>query len=155
VPRAPFQVLVFPYRISLEKVQYALFKRSDNSAWQGIAGGGEDRETPFEAAARESIEEAGVPKGSTLIQLGTISSIPVTAFTDSFHWGNAIYVIPEYCFGIEAQGIKLCLSAEHLEIRWLGYSEAICLLRFDGNKTALWELNQKLHGCGPRDRAPG
>jgi hypothetical protein len=49
--RAPFQVLVYPYRKnSNEQIEYALMKRSNEGFWQGIAGGGEDNEKPLEAA---------------------------------------------------------------------------------------------------------
>ena len=53
--RAPFQVLALPYRITSDSViLYALFKRepSTGSYWQGIAGGGENSESPLEAAKR-------------------------------------------------------------------------------------------------------
>ena len=57
--RAPFQVLVNPYRKrSNGHFEYALMQRADDGTWQGIAGGGEDGETPFEAAIRETYEEA-------------------------------------------------------------------------------------------------
>lgn len=51
MPRAPFQVLVFPYRKNLlDQFEFALLLRADEGFWQGIAGGGEDSETPLEAA---------------------------------------------------------------------------------------------------------
>ena len=54
--RAPFQVLVFPYRFpSGGGVEYAVFRRADLSFWQGVSGGGGDGETPFEAAKREAL----------------------------------------------------------------------------------------------------
>ena len=59
--RAPFQVLVYPYRkIDDNEYEYALLKRSDAGWWQAIAGGGEDDETPIETAKREAYEEAGI-----------------------------------------------------------------------------------------------
>ena len=41
MPRAPFQVLVLPYRKSAEAFEFAVFHRSDDACRQGIAGGGE------------------------------------------------------------------------------------------------------------------
>ena len=80
--RAPFQVLVYPYRKTREDgLEYALLKRSDAGYWQGIAGGGEDNETLLEAARREAYEE-----------------------------------------------------------------QAYALAKYDGNKTALWELDRRLRG---------
>ena len=43
-------------------IEYAIFQRSDGDYWQAIAGGGEEGETPEEAAKREIQEEAGIPK---------------------------------------------------------------------------------------------
>jgi hypothetical protein len=37
MPRAPFQVLVLPYRRMGPHVEYAIFRRSDNDAWQGLS----------------------------------------------------------------------------------------------------------------------
>ena len=61
--RAPFEVLVYPYRgLPDGRFVYALFRRADAGFWQGIAGGGEDGETPLEAVRREAYEEAGIPE---------------------------------------------------------------------------------------------
>ncbi len=57
--RAPFQVLILPFRQAADgDWQYGVLRRSDEY-WQGIAGGGEDGEAPLEAAMREMEEEAG------------------------------------------------------------------------------------------------
>ena len=47
--RAPFNVLVFPYRLTNHGLEYAIFNRADaeEDFWQGLSGGGEDRETPL------------------------------------------------------------------------------------------------------------
>jgi dATP pyrophosphohydrolase len=150
--RAPFQVMVFPYRRAGEaEFEYALFKRSDAHYWQAVAGGGEDQETPLEAARREAQEEAGIPLDALLIQLDTVMPVPVTEFRDSYLWGDALYVIPQYCFGIQvAVDYSIRLSREHLEYRWLMFEDARRALHYDGDKVALWELNQKLRGLGPR-----
>ena len=73
MPRAPFQVLVFPYRKNLQnQFEFALLLRADEGFWQGIAGGGEDDETPLEAARRETFEETGIKPTSTFLQLDTV-----------------------------------------------------------------------------------
>jgi dATP pyrophosphohydrolase len=149
--RAPFQVLILPFRKPKGYLQFALFQRTDSNTWQFIAGGGEDSETPAEAAKREAFEEAGLPNGCNLFHLDSTTSIPVTAFTDSSIWGEQIYVIPEYSFGIDTQSFAIVLSLEHTQVRWLDYNAAFHLLEYDSNKTALWELNQKLQSLGPRD----
>jgi dATP pyrophosphohydrolase len=149
--RAPFQILVYPYRrLGRDQIQYALFKRADEGWWQGIAGGGEDDEKPLEAARREIYEEAGIPPTCQLMKLDTIDSVPVISFRDSHLWGDTVYVIPQYCFGVEVREIRIKISREHTEYRWFSYEEALGLIKYDGNKTALWELDKRLKGKGPR-----
>jgi len=82
--------------------------------------------------------------------LDTLESIPVTEFHDSRLWGDGIFVIPQYCFGVLVQDKQLVISHEHSEYQWLAYQEAYDLVKFDGNRTALWELNKRLHGKDPR-----
>ena len=60
VTRAPFQVLVLPYRFRPSTgLEYAVFRRADLGFWQAISGGGEGAETPLEAAKREALEDVG------------------------------------------------------------------------------------------------
>jgi dihydroneopterin triphosphate diphosphatase len=149
--RAPFQVLIYPYRqTSQASFEYALLRRSDEGFWQGIAGGGEDNETLLEAAKRESYEEAGIANNADFLQLDTVEYVPVTAFRDSALWGEQIYVIPQYSFGVWIKNGAIVLSHEHSEFRWLPYEEASKLVKFAGNRTVLWELDKRLKGRGPR-----
>ena len=149
--RAPFQVLVYPYRQLQPSVfESALLKRSDAGYWQAIAGGGEDDEGPLAAARREAYEEAGLPANSDFLQLDTVEPVPVTEFSDSYLWGEDLYVIPQYCFGVLVTDHRIVLSREHTESAWLSYDQAHSLLKYDGNKTALWELDKRLRGRGPR-----
>jgi len=87
----------------------------DEQFWQGISGGGEDDETPLEAARRETYEETGIPTNSDFLQRDSIESIRVTAFRDSDLWGENLYVIPQYCFGVLVKEGKIVLSHEHSE----------------------------------------
>ena len=152
--RSRFQVLVFPFRHSEGRLEYAVFSRSDSECWQGIAGGGEDEEVPLAAARREASEEAGVPPAARFIELQTRSSVPVSCFHESATWGEELFVVTEHCFGVEITSVDIQLSGEHKVFRWVDYETALALLTYDGNKTALWELNQRLLGLGPRD-VPG
>lgn len=143
--RAPFQVLVYPYRfIANGRVEYALFKRVDNGYWQAVAGGGEDQETPLEAARREAFEEAGLPTTAAFIQLDTVEPVPVSEFKERLLWSQDLYVIPQYCFGATCPGSTITLSEEHSQYRWVSYEQALRLIKYEGNKTALWELDQRL-----------
>lgn len=82
--------------------------------------------------------------------MDTIEPVPVTEFRDSYLWGEQVYVIPQYCFGVSAQNVEIVISPEHTQYQWVSYEKALKLIKFDGNKTALWELNQRLKGRGPR-----
>ena len=150
--RAPFQVLVIPYRPTGDMhFEYALLRRADAGFWQPVVGGGEDDETPLQAAQREAFEEAGINPGSDFCPLSTIESVPVTEFAESHLWGDDVYVVPQCCFGVRATGQDLVLSHEHTAQAWLTFDAALERLRWDGEKTALWELDRRLRGLGPRD----
>ena len=148
--RAPLNVLVYAYhRLKSNEFEYALLRRSDGGWWQGVTGGGEDDETPLEAARRETYEETGISSGSQFLRLDTVIPIRVTEFNASYLWGEDVFVIPMHCFGVEASDRRLVLSHEHTDYRWLKYENADHLVKYDGNKTALWELDRRLRGLGP------
>jgi dATP pyrophosphohydrolase len=140
--RAAFQVLVIPYKITDSIPYYAVFKRSDAGYWQFVAGGGEGNETIPEAAQRELMEEAGI-KAKDIIQLDTVSSVPKTYFK-SHADSKDIYIIPEYCFAVKLTGEEIKLSGEHTEYNWEKYNTVMDMLKYDGNRTALWELDEKI-----------
>ena len=151
MPRAPFNVLAFLYReTKTGSFEYAIFRRADSGFWQPVAGGGEDDETPAQATQRETLEETGLDLGDSFIKLQTIEPVRVTEFSESWRWGEEVYVIPQYCFAARVEQGQITLSHEHTEFRWLDYASAERLLKYDGNRTALWELNQRLLGKGPR-----
>ena len=145
--RAPFQVIVFPYRqIPDGSYQYAIFfRRTDQYGdfWQAIAGGGEDEETPQEAARREANEEGGLSYDTPCFQLESMVMIPAP-FAAGMLWGPDVLVVPEYAFGADAGEQEIILSEEHESFRWVDYNTAQELLRFDSNKNALWELDYRL-----------
>lgn len=118
--------------------------QSDEFFWQGIAGGAEDNESPLETAKREAFEEAGISFSSKYYQLQFKGNVPVSAFTARRYWPKDVYVIPEYYFAVNCDGIDIILSKEHTEFRWVSYEEAVKLLKWDSNKNALWELNERL-----------
>ena len=142
--RAAFQILAIPYRIIDNIPRYCVFHRADHDQWQFIAGGGEDNETPKEAAKREILEEGGV-QVSKLTKLKSLAYIPMTIISEKYrqHWNKDTYVIPEYAFGFECQE-DIQLSDEHTECVWLTYEEAYQKLKWDSNRTALFELNCRI-----------
>ena len=146
--RRSFQILVIPFFRSRDRdYQYCIFKRKVDRYWQGIAGGGTIGEYPIQAAKREAYEEAGISASAKYFELETISSIPSYYFADLDVNNKNSYVIFNYCFAVKVDLIKMDLSAEHSEYQWVSYRKAKQLLHWDDNKTALWELNQKLLNC--------
>jgi dATP pyrophosphohydrolase len=144
--RAPYQVLVIPFRQNGSNREYAVFLRADgdNDIWQFVAGGAEEGESCVEAAVRELFEETGVRVDNPLIELDTWSSVPGDNFQAFSDWPDEVLVVTEYTFAADIARDAITLSYEHTEYRWVGYDSAMKLLWFDGNKTALWELNYRL-----------
>jgi len=142
--RAPFQILAIPYRLVEGTPSYCVFHRSDYDQWQFIAGGGEDRETPVEAAVREISEEGGI-FGVKVIPLTSMCYIRADIFPKRhlYGWPEDMYVLPEYAFGFACvEEIKL--SHEHTECVWLSFEDAYTKLQWDSNRTALYELHCRL-----------
>jgi dihydroneopterin triphosphate diphosphatase len=146
--RIPLQVLVLPFRRCADwRIEYAIFRRRDYSddCWQGVAGGVEQGESAEQEARREALEEAGIPMDAPLIPLDAVASVPASGFHDGQLWGPDLYVVTERSFGVCLDdGQTITLSKEHTEYRWVLYGEAARLLRWDSNRTALWELNERL-----------
>ncbi len=142
--RAPFQILAIPYKVVAGHILYCVFHRSDFDQWQFIAGGGEDDESPLQAAKREIWEEGGVA-AENIVELKSMCFIPANIFSKSSldNWPGDTYVVPEYAFAFECKE-SIVLSHEHTESVWLGCEEALARLKWDSNKTALYELNCRL-----------
>lgn len=143
--RAPFQVLVLPFRRAGQStIQYAVLRRDDMEVWQGVAGGGEQGESPAQAAGREAAEELGLAHPVPLYPLQTTASIPARFFRARADWPAGTYVVPEHAFAADLTGVEVTLSDEHTAIQWLDAKQAGELLRFDSNRTALGELDERL-----------
>lgn len=138
--REPYQILSIPYRIVDNKPLFCIFRRADSSCWQFIAGGGENGETPAQAAKRETFEEIGI-EPNNINQLTCIAYVPaeVIATSKRQHWDKNTFVIPEYSFAFECYSEPI-LSNEHTEYKWLTYDEARKLLKWDSNKVAMYEI---------------
>ena len=145
MPRAPFQVLVLPYRRSAAGMQVAVMHRADYRVWQFISGGGELGETVEDAARREGFEEAGIPVTAAYQRLDATAMIPACWFAAWPTWPEGVLVVPERAFAVDVGAHTMQLSAEHDELRWAHHDEAIALLRFDSNRVALWELHERLY----------
>jgi dihydroneopterin triphosphate diphosphatase len=147
MPRAPFQVLVIPYRVvEGGRPEYAVLRRADSGVWQAVAGGGEDGESPEQAARREAWEEAGIPETAPLRRLRAVAAIPAGHFAAAVTWGPSITEVPEYAFGVAAPEGTVQLSLEHTAAEWLQYEEAMSRLEWESNRAALRELHHSLTG---------
>ena len=142
--RAPFQVLIFPYQIVDCKPKFLIALRSDSGIWQAFSGGGEDNESWLEAAKRELAEEAQLT-GFNWQKLDAMCMLPKVYYKGHESWSNHPYVVPEYSFSVQVSDSPI-LSLEHSEYRWCSFQEASELLKFDSNRVALWELNERLLG---------
>lgn len=142
--RAPFQILAIPYKVVDGTPLYCVFHRSDLDQWQFIAGGGEDSESPLQAAKREIWEESGI-SANKMIALKSMCHIPANIFPDRhlYNWPEDMYVVPEYAFAFECKD-AIELSHEHTECVWLSYEAAQAKLKWDSNRTALYELSCRL-----------
>lgn len=145
--RAPYQTLIFPFIKEKDKYLYAIFKRRDLKFWQGVSGGGEDGEKPIDTAKRECFEEAQINTKSEFIKLSSITTIPAEYIRGKI-WGKDVIMVPEFSFGVELQSKKIEMSDEHTEYIWLSIEDAINKLHYDSNKSAIWELNQRLINNG-------
>ena len=117
-----------------------------DDCWQFIAGGGEDEDrSTLISAQREAFEEAGISSQMRFTELETTCSISTECFRNARSvWGEACLVIPEHCFAVEMQSEVISISCEHGCFEWVDYSTAKARLKYDSNKVALWELDNKI-----------
>ncbi len=86
----------------------------------------------------------GIPRTSTFYRLDTVSSVPVYHFAARTEWPKDLYVTTNYSFGVDCANTEIVLSHEHTEVAWLPFAEAHNILKWDNNRTALWELDQRI-----------
>lgn len=143
--RAKFQVLVLPFAVTADDVRYCVFKKTDMNFWQFLLGGGENLETPFEAAVRECRDEIGVKDGN-FYKLDSTASIPTNCVGERVRaaWGADCIVISEYAFALKTDERGFALSKEYAEFMWTDYKTALKMLRYGSNQTALYELNERI-----------
>ena len=117
-----------------------MFRRSDGHIYQFVSGGGEDDETPLEAAKRELYEETGI-RAETLTELRSLAYIRSDIYDPAAraHWPKDMYVVPEHSFAFECS-VEPTLSDEHLGYEWLSFDEAWEKLTYDSNRTAMYEI---------------
>ncbi|MFI7700369.1 NUDIX pyrophosphatase [Nonomuraea sp. NPDC049480] len=144
--RQPLTVLVFLYRVTAGSPEYAVFQRADDGNWQSVSGGVEEGEDLVTAARRETAEETGLRDLGPLCKLDMVSGVEKAGFRTSPYWDEDLYIVPKHFFAADVTNAasEIALSSEHRDMRWLGYEAAHGTLRYDDDRTALWELDQRI-----------
>lgn len=92
------------------------------------------------------------------VTLDARGSVPAKVFPDWPRWGPQTFVVHKHSFGVDvSDSDHVTLSTEHTEWRWLDLESATNLTRYDSDRTALWELNERLalaRSKGPPKRRP-
>ncbi len=131
--RLPIQIEAVIFRRCGSKVEYLLLRRTPerNGFWQPVTGGVEEGETRKEALHREIREETGAKNVLTVIE---------DLFDFELSDPNPSH---EYVYGVEiSPSDEIVLDGkEHSEYRWCSFQEALQLLAWEENKTALRRLN--------------
>ena len=137
------EVLIIPFiRNKKGTYLYATFLCKGDVYWAPVTGGVFENETFLQAAVREVWEETSVlPKQKDFIKLRAASMIPAPWL--QLEGGNDL-LIQEKCFALPMPTTDISLSEEHTQIKWLPFSRAFSLYRYDAHKIALWELNASL-----------
>lgn len=144
--RQPLNVLVYLYRTGRFGPEYAIFRRADDGHWQAVSGGVEDDEDLAVAARREVAEETGLHGDLPMYQLDMVSGVEKSAFAASPYWPAELYIVEKHYFAMDVTRAEttMRLSDEHDQVDWLPYDPAYAALRYDDDKTALWELNSRI-----------
>lgn len=137
------------FRKKGKQYEFLLLKRIPEKGgfWQPPCGGMEESDKSLlDAAFRELKEEVNISKKDVI---KVIENVHYFEFNNHYITGEPIPVRKEYVFGFEAKSgfkpdIGKNIYVEHNEIRWVGFEDAIRLLKWDNNKEAFQKLNDML-----------
>ena len=74
-----------------------------------------------------------------------VGGVPRTYFAAAEHWPETLYIVAKHHFAMGVGNRRhVVLSHEHSEWRWAAFNDAHAALRYDDDKTALWELDARL-----------
>ena len=136
----------YVYKKTMEGIEFLILKRAKTKIyehlWQGVAGKIEKGELAWQAAIRELKEETG------LDPLNIFVADHVSRFYETN--GDRINLVP--VFGIEVDSKDVILSEEHVEFKWVDYTEAKNTLVWNGQKTGLKIVNAMINSNDDRMR---
>jgi dihydroneopterin triphosphate diphosphatase len=129
----PIKIELIVYRHTDDDPLFLLLKRSpeDGGFWQPITGTLEMNESIIDCIVREQEEETGL-----------INPFLSPQEVYSFTWMKDSQTILELVFMAEAESDMVRLSKEHTEYRWCSYDDALSLLRYESNRTAVSRANE-------------
>jgi dATP pyrophosphohydrolase len=143
--RSPFRVFVLPFRKTDFRVfEYAFFKKDYEEKWRYISGEGEINDLALKVARREAFKEAYIPIIAEYYLLKTIFAMPAYSDDHDHYAKRDSYVMPGYYFAVDCSDIELKLSRKNTTYKWFKYDAIIKFLHELNDKTALWELNERL-----------
>ncbi len=145
--RKPTQVAIYIYRTVNGAREYLLLKRIAEAGgfWQGVTGGVEDDETVLQTAIRELREETGFVD-TVIVQIDYRRTFPVPASMQHY-FSNNITNLTEHAFhtGVAPDVTPVIDSREHSEYLWVGYHQAVEMLKYPGNIEALTICEKELN----------
>ena len=136
----------YVFRKTADGLRYLILKRAKTKIyehlWQGVAGKIEKGELAWQTAIRELKEETG------LDPLNIFIADHVSKFYETN--GDRINLVP--VFGIEVGSKDVILSEEHVDFKWVDYTEAKNTLVWNGQKTGLKVVNTMINSGDERLR---
>ena len=124
------------YRKSEEGYEVLMLKRNQEKGgfWNAVNGTFEYGESIEESRKRELFEETGI--GCELKWSDELNRF-------SFQHGD--YVVVVLCYAVEVPaGQAVVINGEHTEFKWVGFDEAIGMMRFDEDKQGLEVCRDRL-----------
>jgi 8-oxo-dGTP pyrophosphatase MutT (NUDIX family) len=136
--RVPRQVLVYLHRGG----EFLLLRRTRELGgfWQGVTGAPDPGEVDLDAAIREVREETGYDVAGTIRPVGY--RYELRPGPHNLYWSTlyapGVESVPEEVFVAEVgDGGPALEPREHTEYRWCPLAEALELLHYPENRTAL------------------
>ena len=128
----------YVYNLIHDVPEFLILKRNKNKIyehlWQGVAGKIENNEAAWQTAIRELKEETG------LDPLNIFIADHVSRFYETKE--DRVNLIP--VFGIEVDSKDVILSDEHVDFKWVHYTEAKNTLVWNGQKKGLKVVNEMI-----------